>query len=78
VSRNKYIYVYTHTHTSDSIFTDLLQINKFFCHSPTDAQQWSYQARSYDDSITYKCTIQIKVAFKMINDLKDTYKHRIF
>jgi len=45
-------HTHTHTHTSDSTFTDLLQINKIFCHSPTDAQQWSYQARSYDDSIT--------------------------
>jgi hypothetical protein len=35
-------------------------INKVFCYSPTDAQQWSYQARSYDDSVTYKSKIQIK------------------
>jgi len=33
--------------------------NKIFSHSPTDAQQWSYQPRSYDDSVTYKCEIQI-------------------
>lgn len=40
---------------------------------------WSYQPRSYDDSITYKHKIQIKIMLKIINDLKEnSYTYRIF